>query len=337
MKVRTLLAFLLVSVIAMAQAPVLNYYMPKTEVVVEVSYLKTELEPGMFYQYSERYLGVKDAIIEAMTMYEIESVRIFGRTVADKSRMHQVELTQKTLANMGLSLNDKGILEGVNCSAEHPQKKNGSKLEPKHKADNLSVTLPPLLEEQILSGSLQRMAESTAKQIYRIRENRFNLLFGETDHAQMDGGAMRLTLSELAKQEEQLTQLFVGKRKTELKRKMFVIDTDEYEPVLFRFSQYEGIVDSDDVSGKPYEIKVKNVKVSASHGEDKKVVCSPIYFISAGETTITITESDNLIAEKTLIMPQYGYETALPQELFLKSAPKIEFNVHTGAIRSIKQ
>ena len=69
--------------------------------------------------------------------------------------------------------------------------------------------LMPLLEEQFMAGSVAKMAEGAAKQIYRLRETRLNLLAGDMEHVPADGVAMQLVLDELNKQEQALVELFL--------------------------------------------------------------------------------------------------------------------------------
>lgn len=47
-----------------------------------------------------------------------------------------------------------------------------------------------------MAGSTARQAEVAAKQIYRIRESRLNILTGEADNLPPDGEAMKLVIQQ---------------------------------------------------------------------------------------------------------------------------------------------
>ena len=48
---------------------VVVYYMPKTELVIQMQYTLTTQTPGVFYQYAKRYLGAEHVITEASSQY----------------------------------------------------------------------------------------------------------------------------------------------------------------------------------------------------------------------------------------------------------------------------
>ena len=50
-------------------------------------------------------------------------------------------------------------------------------------------------EELLMAGSTAKQAEVAAKQIYRVRESRLNILTGEADNLPPDGEAMKLVSS----------------------------------------------------------------------------------------------------------------------------------------------
>lgn len=52
-------------------------------------------------------------------------------------------------------------------------------------------------EELLMAGSTAKQAEVAAKQIYRIRESRLNILTGEADNLPPDGEAMKLVIQQL--------------------------------------------------------------------------------------------------------------------------------------------
>ena len=61
------------------------YYMPKTELVITLSYECIEQEPGIFYQYAQRYLGAKDIVTEKKTTYQLSDMALSTQASADKA------------------------------------------------------------------------------------------------------------------------------------------------------------------------------------------------------------------------------------------------------------
>ena len=71
--------------------------------------------------------------------------------------------------------------------------------------------MPPSFRKSCwMAGSTARQAEVAAKQIYRIRESRLNILTGDADNLPPDGEAMKLVIQQLEEQEKALTNLFTG-------------------------------------------------------------------------------------------------------------------------------
>ena len=188
------------------EEPVLVYYMPLTQLQVTATYDEVVTEVGQFYQYSERYLGTKDVITTAETRYVLQGVDIRPTAVADTSRAFVLQDSKNTKLQL-ISLSPIGTLAGYNIPqpAVATKPHDGSKQKGTRKDQTFIGTetlhLMPLLEEQLMASSTAKMAEGAAKQIYRIREMRLNLLAGEVEKAPADGEALRQMLKELENQQ----------------------------------------------------------------------------------------------------------------------------------------
>ena len=198
----------------------------------QISYDEVESVRGELYQYSERYLGTKDALTESGITYVLRSIDI---TETDSPQ----------------------------CSKQsRAEKRFGTHRFQKRNADSKKgqvIHLPALSEDALLASGTAKKAEIVAKQIYRIREARMAILSGESEHAPADGKALELTLKELNRQEEELTALFVGTTYSTPRVKTIeytLPDTiaEEVSDTMLRFSQFGGPVASDDLSGEPVEL-----------------------------------------------------------------------------------
>ncbi|MCM1035190.1 MAG: DUF4831 family protein [Paludibacter sp.] len=344
-KIRFLLALLGMVLTANAQDITQNdgslvYYMPKQVLVFDIEYQEATQERGIFYQYSERYLGTKDIVTENQTTYTLTNIALHTQTQADKARAYRVYFNEKYPICSLLNLTEKGLLAGVNLPAASCPKPT-KKLSKQQAAETHNTTVMPLLEEQLVANSTAKMAEGTARQIYRIRETRLNLLAGDADHVPADGKAMQLVLAELDKQEQALTELFVGRTtvKTLHKKVIYTPETSTENAILFRFSAYQGLVDENDLSGEPYYLTLQLYRQNANTDNDspkKQAALSPIYYNIPGSANITLFNAEQTWIETTVDIPQAGIAKALPLALF-NSNLQVRFNTKTGAIQSITQ
>lgn len=333
------------SLVGMAQVVQENeaavvYYMPKTELAIALEYDIVEQEPGAFYQYAERYLDAKDIIRENTTQYILTHVRVSPQTSADEQRVYKVT-PERGCNTQLLTLSNDGRLLGYNIgnihehTLENPTDQN-------YASASAATPLMPLLEEHFMAGSVAKMAEGAAKQIYRIRETRLNLLAGDMEHVPADGMAMQLTLDELQKQEQALVDLFVG---TTTKR--HVTHTITYLPkqsveqeIICRFSQHAGVVETDDLSGEPIYITINASRLSlrsAIETGEKIGTPSQIYYNLPGSANIRLQYKDQTIHQCHYPIAQFGVAIPLSKELFSgKERTTIHFNPETGNVWSIE-
>jgi len=322
--------------LALAQS--VTYYLPKTQLVLDVEYECVETQQGPFYQYSERYLGTKDIVMENATKYQVVGVKIHSNSIADHSHAYTFVAGEQGIRRFCLS--KEGLLLSINAQ---PASEVAAPVCKKHKAetDNEGKTeiaeVMPLLEEQMLATSVARMAEGTAKQIYHIRESRLNILSGDVDKMPADGKSTQLILKELKRQEEQLTALFVGKTTTTVMHRRIVVEVEECsEKVAFRFSSLQGVLPADDLSGEPFYLTIKSTYSPSPVVLAKAPVASPVYYVEPGEVVVSLTDGTQNIAETTVRATQMGYVNYIPANLLLKQAASVIFSEKTGLLLSVE-
>lgn len=327
--------------------PVLVYHMPLTQLLLTAEYDEVVTEVGQFYQYSERYLGTKDVITKAERLFVLKGVTFRPIACADTSRTYVLQ--DKSGKLQLLSLTPFGTLAGFNLSrpqeerkphCEHPEPPFGS--QPETFIGTEATRLMPLLEEQMMASSMAKMAEGAAKQIYRIREMRLNLLAGEVDKAPADGEALQHMLQEMDRREQELTALFVGRR-TVIHHKHLITYTPKSaavkkeECILFRFSKYYGVVANDDLSGEPVKLKMsKTVHQLVTPDKPSKKADASLYYNLPGQGDLIITYGDRELVNHPIDVAQWGVSVPLSSTLMLDT-PKITFCPLTGAIVSIEK
>lgn len=350
-----LLSGMLVAISCMTFAQVVReneaavvYYMPKTELVIHIDYEVVTQTPGVFYQYAERYLGAEEIIMENNTNCQLRAVRIATESSADTERAYKVT-AQKGINTQLVSLSEDGRLVGYgieNASLQFSERsqgelQNGSKAA--YSLEAKSEELMPLLEEQFMAGSVAKMAEGAAKQIYRIRETRLNILAGDVEHVPADGKAMELVLNELDKQEQALVALFVGKTQVthHTHAVRYVPGESVEKEVVCRLSAHNGIVDKNDLSGEPLYLTLvakKQTLLPAGIADKNTPSLSQIHYNLPGEAQVALTFKGKQIAEQTVAVAQYGVAIPLAQELFTgKTVPTIQISAETGNILEIRR
>lgn len=324
------------------------YYMPKTELVIHIDYEVVTQTPGVFYQYAERYLGAKEIIMENNTNCQLRAVRIATESSADTERAYKVT-AQKGINTQLVSLNEDGRLVGYgieNASLQFSERsqselQNGSKAA--YSLEARGEELMPLLEEQFMAGSVAKMADGAAKQIYRIRETRLNILAGDVEHVPADGKAMELVLNELDKQEQALVALFVGKTQVthHTHAVRYVPGESVEKEVVCRLSVHNGIVDKNDLSGEPLYLTLvakKQTLLPAGIADKNTPLLSQIHYNLPGEAQVALTFKGKQMAEQTVAVAQYGVAIPLAQDLFTgKTVPTIQISAETGNILEIRR
>lgn len=340
-----LLSVLLVALSGISVAQVVQenetavvYYMPKTELSVTLSYDRVEQHPGVFYQYAQRYLGTTDVIKEKKVIYQLKDVQLGTYTTADTTRAYKVP-TQLSTACL-LSLSKDGRLLGYN----HPNISDPSASPVATwpvTCQKANSTILPLLEEQLIAGSIAKMAEGAAKLIYRIRETRLQILAGDVEHLPADGKSMQLVLDELDEQEQQLVELFIGKTHTQsyTQQVLYTPAKSIENQILCRFSVHAGPVKEDDLSGEPIYISLTAHQQLAQEiiVEEKKTEPSNLFYNLPGSADITLTYKDKQLTQH-IAVAQFGYALPLAKSLFSGKTPvSILFNPETGNILSIQR
>ncbi len=319
----------------------ITYSLPKTSLIVEAEVTKVTCKAGPYYQYAEKYLAVQDAIAEDAVYYELGKVRLINRGVPDPDNTYIVEFKPGTMAPYAY-LTEDGLLCSINTEYVPAEEKAEKKaVAAKQGAAQNSV----LSEELLMAGSTARQAEVAAKQIYRIRESRMDILTGEADNLPPDGEAMKLVIQQLEAQEQTLSHLFTGTtEKTTDIYEVSVIPSDELDKeVIFRFSKQLGIVDADDLGGAPVYMNLiateRAPQLDPKEAEKKEKSLKGIIYNVPGKAKVEITMGKRTLYKGEAQITQFGTQEGLAPVMFEdKKAPvKISFYPETGAIKQIIQ
>lgn len=321
----------------------ITYSLPKTQLIVDAEVTKVTCKAGPYYKYAEKYLGVKDAITEDKVYYELGKLSLVNKGIPDPDNTYIVEFKSGTVAPYAY-LTEDGLLCSIN--AEYTPEESELETIKKNGQEPAKVTDASVFSEELLmAGSTARQAEVAAKQIYRIRESRLNILTGDADNLPPDGEAMKLVIQQLEEQEKALTNLFTGiltKETSHYEVSITPYDNLEKE-VLFRFSNLMGIVDADDLGGVPVYMNLKATErapvLDPKEAEKKEKSLKGIVYNVPGKASIEISMNKKTLYKGDAQITQFGSREGLAPVMFEdKKAPvKVYFYPETGAIKQIIQ
>lgn len=323
----------------------IEYVLPKTNLDIAVTFSEIKEKAGPYARYASRYLGIDEAkvIMEDQTYYTLDQVSVSEIGVPDKAQSYLVLFKSKTTAPF-VYLTEDGLICSIN--AEYiPEQTSPTSLQSQLAPDMIEINPQSIYTEEYLqAGSTSKMAEVAAKSIYRIRESRQDLLTGETENIPKDGEAMKIVLANLDAQEKLWTELFTGNREIIKQKKHILIEphTEVNKEVLFRFSHYLGVVDTEDLSGIPVYMNLKDLQTVEILPEDPKRKAKEsesIVYNLPGKAEIEIYQGIEKIYSSTVNVTQFGRTQLLGGSVFEdKKAPvRVLFYPHTGGIKQIIQ
>ncbi len=348
MKHIILSGLLLISSTLAAQTQVFNYspgvtpdgatfFLPRTAIRVSVLAEKTSYTPGEYAAYAQRYLRLNNVSTEASVTHRIIKVSQTAVGVADTTKAYTVKFNPKTAA-INLALAQDGTLLAVNGQPEEQKYPKRFQAAPK-------APLPDphrfQSEEILAAGSLAKMAQLTAEEIYDLRENRNLLIKGQADFMPHDGQQTKLMLDQLDLQDRALTSMFCGTTVCDTTEYVFYIcPTGTVEGhTLFRFSRYYGLVDANDLSGTPYTISVTDlntVQKTAPTAKKKKAE-NGLYYNVPGRMRSVITQGLTIVSQEEMPAAQFGNVELLVGDLFNKHfGTRLWLNPVTGAISKLE-
>ena len=151
----------------------------------------------------------------------------------------------------------------------------------------------------------KNMARDAAERIFEIRKCRYGLITGELGE-NVFGAGLEAALEELRTMENQLLELFVGKRVVNVKTIRYVVDASRKSSIVCRFSESAGVLPDGDLSGTPVVVKF------ASAESDSVALSVPVKgafdrFAVATKMKVTVSSEQTVYAERIMPVFQQGY------------------------------
>ncbi len=346
------------------------YALAKTVVTVDLKVIKKTQKRGLFYQYAEEFLDIKNVIKEDKSEWEIVDVSFNSYPVIDSNHYYHIE-SKKISSAIFLNLTDDGRIVSLNTihnttnknlfnqtldiNYDLNRKKNKTiknNLNCNDKYTNSNFTYVPILKKHLLKRTTREKANEIANQILSLRDDKAAMIVGDGyAEAMPDGKSLEIMIKEIDKMEKQYLSMFIGNRniKTYTYHYEFTpeIKNRVIQKIICRFSPKTGIMSNKNVKGNPIILeitKVGNNKVIHKFKTKQQYFRlinnvrkknTGIYYRVPEKSIVKILNNDKVIAKNKLIICQLGETMSLPISFFKYSNFSIEFYPEFGAIKRI--
>lgn len=326
------------------------YSLPRTGIRLQVEASQEKFFHGPYYEYAQKYLGIKGAASTDSENWIITAIRMDTYGEPDPAEMHKAK---GPVASM-LCLTEDGVLVGINSEV----KKEKDKVFTSEFTKNVDVPRqlwPDLSMHSFLIGkdsthqsgdkfkSFEEKAAEAAHDILKLRKRKALVLASKYDKLPPDGEAYKVMVNELDRIIDEYMALFIGKSFKANHSTTFDVVPDNKGAkglVAFRFSSTSGILPVNNISGKPIMLEldpntdlVRNGSQSSTPATGETSVNGVFYRIP-GFAVARVLNGSEVLAQARLPIAQFGVISALPDGL-LNGDYSIEFHPATGAIQRI--
>lgn len=311
-----------------------TYCLPKTAIQVRLLVEKTVYTPGDLAAYGEKYLKLQQVAFEPTTTYRVVQAKMLPVGIADTAKQHTVLLDKKH-SIIKVDRNPAGILLAINATGKESASPKPFVSAPK------ATPLNPrdFMNADILSaGSKGKMAALIASDIYEIRDSRNQLTRGEADFMPKDGEQLRLMMDNLNRQEQALLQEFKGTTVCDTAEVVlsFVPQPNVMRHTLCRFSDHAGILDANNVEGRPLIVHVQDLHQVATFQQPVDAKKSKedigVYVNLPRKIKLLLYDGNILLSQLETPAGQFGRTEAISSELFGKKfTTHIRYDAATGS------
>ena len=321
----------------------LVYSLPITTLDIEVVAQRTIFKAGPYSKYAKKYLGISNVIAENSETWEIKSVKVTPKGVADVETQYLMQF--KAGALTFISLTEDGSLLAINKEVTLPSEEVTSTVEMRPSSLDENEYLQYVNEDFLVSQSSAKRAQMLAESIMDVRNAKIALSRGTAETMPTDGKQLEIMLASLAHQEQTMTDAFVGTEQTETVVKKFSFtpsaENNTQKQVLFRLSDFAGFVEADNYSGEPIYISVDVTRrgeiPTNDKGEEKKIPKDAVVYTIPGAANVKISTITQTLYQQELEFAQFGINFGLNPTVFSsKKEPSYAvFDPATGAILEI--
>lgn len=338
---------------------VVIYSLPTTVIRLSVEAVCETYTPGPYSQWAKKYLGI-DVPQEAGSTYTLSRISMTPYIEADRSCSYIVNLDgllgDASPASF-FEFSSQGLLilsdenKGRSDAWRFPSIAPGQEDLGSGATSNLTSTETTLYrtvrnesggydrvavrQSQVVEKSPEKKAAEAASMILSLRQSRIDIITGNTD-ATFSGDALRAAIDEISRLEEEYMSLFTGTRVTSTQTKSFDVvpeaGKEEELTIAFRISDTQGLLPSDNVSGRPIVMEtvpednedfyteqvIDEAKASRARAKYEAATRGDIYYRVPGICTVRVIDGQDLILESRVPVYQKGQELSFPISVIVK-------------------
>lgn len=338
---------------------VVIYSLPTTVIRLSVEAVCETYTPGPYSQWAKKYLGI-DVPQEAGSTYTLSRISMTPYIEADRSCSYIVNLDgllgDASPASF-FEFSSQGLLvlsdenKGRSDAWRFPSIAPGQEDLGSGATSNLTSTETTLYrtvrnesggydrvavrQSQVVEKSPEKKAAEAASMILSLRQSRIDIITGNTD-ATFSGDALRAAIDEISRLEEEYMSLFTGTRVTSTQTKSFDVvpeaGKEEELTIAFRISDTQGLMPSDNVSGRPIVMEtvpednedfyteqvIDEAKASRARAKYEAATRGDIYYRVPGICTVRVIDGQDLILESRVPVYQKGQELSFPISVIVK-------------------
>lgn len=344
------------------------YYLPETVIKVDVGLTRTVFTKGQFCEYASKYLNIENVEKSNYVKYQISDIEIDSYGEPDYKNGYII--TGKALSDLKINLTDNLLLSGINSNTSKvlndknltslliekdyknhvftdlTNKKTLNETEDtvykRIKQDSIVIKVP-IIKKQTELKTAESMAEEVANSIIKIRKKRLKLLYGESE-SKIESGIKEM-VEELNTLEKNYLELFIGHTEVDTLKYSFEVTPNVSHElasnILFYFSEKYGI-NSKNVKGyEPITINIlkcgkTNIIESYKAKNTEKTTNNGLVYRAPDCGLVQIFKSTEMLANKKILIAQFGTTAEIPAELLTKKDVKIEINPNLGSLKGIE-
>ena len=321
----------------------LVYALPQTVLDFTVIAEKTVQKAGPYHQYANALLGLSDVISTDQVIWTLKEVKINTVQELDPAEFYVMK-SDGLIQTNAISMINAGLIMDVNPSVYRDREfysrnytSDDSRIVYRDMGsdryynieqdtayrvidvDTAFVRIPYVLERR-RQLSMAEQAEQTARILLELREGRHLILTGEATVFPQD----KASIDEINRLEDQYISLFAGKSYTSEEKFDFSFVPDnsmKNKPVvIFRFSQEEGVLDMNDLRGRPVVIEMmsnnalSNINMIAN---TTSTSYDRIFYRIPEVVDVRVTDGKRNLGGKRQLIYQFGRKVALPANYIL--------------------
>lgn len=335
------------------------YALPKTTLRFTVEALRTDIIPGPYYEYAEKYLGMDDVPEKEYSDWKISNITIDSYHEIDPAQFYLLEPEGKMNINIQ-KLVESGSIMPVNLRAKDQfpndfygfndpgkevvftdlsvKKYIGEEKVTYYKRvqrDSLFAKVP-VVKTQSVTKTFEDKAEEAANFIFMIREKRFELLTGMADFYP-EGKSLEVAINELNNLESEYLSLFIGKKFTSTYRATFEFSPDEKDlnqpHILFRYSDERGVLPPNDLRGRPIIVELEKLNhtynldflLAGQINREGATYKNKLFYRIPDQAFIHVVDGSQLLAKRKLTIEQFGTVVQIPSMFLMDNEKFIEF------------